>query len=151
MYNVIAQAGDLGQGTIDNIIIKPMVHRIIGALVLATFLVAVVWLVMLWIQKRPFDRIALVLLIIAQVVLVVQILAGIKLLDQGQGIFQLYVHYVAGIAPIVLFLAMSWIRFRSEVIKAKWLAIVGLISLALVAIAFTLGLMFVSQGLQALA
>ena len=47
-------------------------------------------------------------LLIAQLSLAVQVLLGIKLLDQGQGISLLYIHDVGGLIPLGAFLAAGW-------------------------------------------
>lgn len=48
-------------------------------------------------------------MIVAQVFLMVQALLGIKLLDQGLGPLQLYIHYVGGLAPLLFYMAYYWL------------------------------------------
>ena len=47
-------------------------------------------------------------MILAQVALIAQILVGVKLLDQGLGVMQLYIHYVGGLGAFFFFLLYYW-------------------------------------------
>lgn len=145
---VLAQGegdGDLGEGNIDNYIIEPDVHRIVGIIVLVAFAVLTAWLIKLALRREPYDTPALALTIAAQVVLAVQVLLGIKLLDQGMGIFQLYIHYVGGLLPLAIFLGLSWFSFRDPVRKARVLAVAVVISLLIVGMTFFIGEQFANR------
>ncbi len=105
---LLAQDSPLGDGRIDNWIISSSVHVVVGSLVLVTMTAAVGWIGWLALKGRPIDLIGKVVLAIAQIVLALQVLIGIKLLDQGQGIVQLYIHYIGGLAPMGAFLVGGW-------------------------------------------
>ncbi|MEZ5379335.1 MAG: hypothetical protein R2733_22740 [Acidimicrobiales bacterium] len=106
---VLAQsASPLGDGKIDNWIISSSVHVVVGSLVLLTMTVATGWVGWLAIKGRSLDLGGKILISVAQVVLALQVLIGIKLLDQGQGIVQLYIHYLGGLLPMGAFLAGGW-------------------------------------------
>ncbi|MEZ5230426.1 MAG: hypothetical protein R2710_28295 [Acidimicrobiales bacterium] len=95
---VLAQsAPPLGDGKIDNWIISSSVHVVVGSLVLLTMTVATGWVGWPAIKGRSLDLGGKILISVAQVVLALQVLIGIKLLDQGQGIVQLYIHYLGGL------------------------------------------------------
>ncbi len=105
---ILAQDSPLGDGRIDNYVISSSVHVVVGSLVLITMTAAVGWVGWLAIVGKPIDLVGRVLVSIAQVVLAIQVLIGIKLLDQGQGIVQLYIHYIGGLAPMGAFLVGGW-------------------------------------------
>ncbi len=102
------QAGDLGDGRIDNTIISTSVHVATGVVVLVSMTVATVLVLRHALANRAIDSPTRVALLICQLALVVQVLLGIKLLDQGQGIVQLYIHYIGGLVPLGSFLAAGW-------------------------------------------
>lgn len=112
LHLLAQQGGDLGGGRIDNVIVAPWVHRLNGALTVAALLAAAIWLTRLALRRAPFDKVGQVLVVSSQVLLVVQALLGIKLLDQGMVVVQLYIHYVGGLLPLGLFLVLGWVRFR---------------------------------------
>ncbi len=103
-----ADTGRLGDGRIDNLILDSSVHVAVGVVVLVTMTAAAIWLIRLAVSGAPIGVGARLTLIAAQVALGVQILLGIKLLDQGQGTGQLYIHYLGGLAPLGLFLGAGW-------------------------------------------
>ncbi len=102
------QADDLGDGRIDNLIIDPSAHLYTGMAVLITMTMVTVLVGRHAIRNEPLERPAHLALGAAIVALAVQVLLGIKLLDQGQGIVQLYIHYVGGLIPMGAFLAGGW-------------------------------------------
>ena len=102
------QAGDLGDGQIDNLIIESSVHVVNGVLVLLALVASTGLVLFHAYRNEPISRTAKVAILAAQVTLGVQVLLGIKLLDQGQGIVQLYIHYVGGLVPLGAFLAAGW-------------------------------------------
>ncbi len=98
----------LGDGRLDNIIISSSAHLWTGVAVLVTMTTVVVLVGRHAMRNEPVGRSTYLALFLAQVALAVQILLGIKLLDQGQGISQLYIHYVGGLIPMGAFLAGGW-------------------------------------------
>lgn len=81
---------------IDSIAVSPTVHLMTGTLTLLASILALGmtgWAV--W-QKRPFTAPIHASFIVFQLALMLQALVGIKLLDQGFGPLQLYIHYVGG-------------------------------------------------------
>ena len=103
---------------IDEIALSPEVHVIVGTLVLVSTLAAA--LVSGW-QSWRVGRLARWtqgLLIITQLVLMTQALLGIKLLDQGMGVVQLYIHYVGGLAPLFFLILLYWLPMGSPRVRA---------------------------------
>lgn len=141
---IAQQSGDLGGGKIDNFIVSPSVHRLNGGLVVASLLVAAVWLTVLAVKRRPFDRRAQVLVSVSQVFLMIQALLGIKLLDQGMGVVQLYIHYVGGMIPLGFYLIVGWIRFIDPVRRARVLAVLVDIGLVSAVMAYLIGQAYVN-------
>lgn len=105
---LLRQASDLGDGRIDNWIVSSSVHVITGIVVLVSMALATGLVVRHAVAERPIDVATRRVLFVAQVALIVQVLIGIKLLDQGQGIVQLYIHYLGGLMPLGAFLAAGW-------------------------------------------
>lgn len=143
---VIAQRGDdLGGGVIDNLIVSPSVHRLNGGLAVAALLVTAVWLTVRALRRQPFDRTSQVLIALSQVFLMVQALLGVKLLDQGMGVVQLYIHYVGGLLPLGFFLVLGWMRFDDPLRRTRVLAVVVDVSLASAAMAYFIGQAYVNR------
>lgn len=105
---LLRQAGDIGDGRIDNIIISSSAHVVSGVIVLLSMAAATGLVVRHAIRNEAVNATTRMALLIAQLSLIVQVLLGIKLLDQGQGIVQLYIHYVGGLIPLGAFLAAGW-------------------------------------------
>lgn len=146
VLHILAQQGDdLGGGVIDNLIVAPWVHRLNGGLAVATLLAAAAWLTRLALRRAPFDRTGQVLVGSSQVFLMVQALLGIKLLDQGMGVVQLYIHYVGGLLPLGLFLVLGWVRFADPVRRARVLAVAVDVSLVAAVMAFAIGQAYVNR------
>ncbi len=83
--------------------------------------------------------------IVCQLVLMLQALIGIKLLDQGMGVLQLYIHYVGGLAPLAFFLLYYWLPEKTR--NARWTATLVTGSAFLFAImAFFIGQSYVASG-----
>ncbi len=145
VLSVLAQqGGDLGGGTIDNFIVQPSVHRLNGGFVVASLLAAAVWLTILAVKRRPFDRRAQVLVVVSQVFLIIQTLLGIKLLDQGMGVVQLYIHYIGGMIPLGFYLVVGWFRFTDAVRRARVLAVLVDIGLLSAVMAYLIGQAYVN-------
>lgn len=105
---MLATESPLGDGRIDNWIIPSSVHVTVGVLVLVTMTLSLGWVGRLAMKRRAIDRIGTITLAVTQAVLGLQVLIGIKLLDQGQGIAQLYIHYIGGLIPLGAFLVGGW-------------------------------------------
>ncbi len=141
-----AQQSDIGGGKIDNFIISPSVHRANGALVVVSLLAAAVWLSRLALKRQALDRVGLGLVVASQVFLAVQVLLGIKLLDQGMGVAQLYIHYVGGLIPLGLYFVVGWIPLRDPVRRARVLAVLVDIGLVAAVMAYAIGQAYVNRG-----
>lgn len=142
---VMAQRdGDLGGGRIDNYIIQPALHQMNGVIVVVSLLAAAAWLTWLAVKHRPFDRTAQILVVVSQVFLAIQALLGIKLLDQGMGVVQLYIHYVGGLLPLGLFLVAGSLRFNDPRRRARVLAVLVDIGLVSAIMAYVIGQAYVN-------
>lgn len=146
MLALIASTSGLGDGRIDNIIIDRSAHLVSGVVVLVAMTLAFAAVARHAIRNEPIERPAFVAIGLAQISLTVQVLLGIKLLDQGQGILQLYIHYVGGLMPLGAFLVGGWVARgdtgRSSRILAGLLAIGYLSAL----MAFFIGRAYVNRG-----
>ncbi|MGI9595093.1 MAG: hypothetical protein ACR2QK_02975 [Acidimicrobiales bacterium] len=105
---VQAGTSGLGDGRIDNLIIDRSAHLVTGTVVLVTMTLATGLVLRHALRDEPVGRPAAVAIALAQVALTIQLLLGIKLLDQGQGIVQLYIHYIGGLVPLGSFLVGGW-------------------------------------------
>ena len=139
------EAGPLGDGRIDNIIIDSSVHLVTGALVLLAMTAATVLVGIHSCRNEPIDAPARLAIIAAQVVLAVQVLLGIKLLDQGQGIAQLYIHYVGGLMPLGAFLAAGWFARGDSGKSSRVLTALLLLGNVSAFMAFFIGRAFANQ------
>ncbi len=130
---------------IDRIALSPDVHQMVGGLVLlSTLLSALLTGWQAW-RYHALGRKTHWLLIVTQLILMVQALVGIKLLDQGLGVLQLYIHYLGGLAPLFLLVLLYWLPQRSPRSQA-WLtfgATVGAFVFAL--LTFTIGQYYVNN------
>jgi heme A synthase len=106
---------------IDNIIIAPSVHIAVGILVMVSTLVATIVTGLLAWRRRGVTPLAHWIMILAQVALIVQTLIGVKLLDQGLGVLQLYIHYVGGLGALFFFLLYYWFQPKTPK-RQGWLA-----------------------------
>jgi len=132
---------------IDSIIISPAVHLTIGTLVLLTN--GIVLLLSCWLafKKQPVNWLASATFILFQLVLMVQTLIGIKLLDQGLGILQLYIHYLGGLAPFFFCLLYYWLPdSKNPIAQNRRLLIVAALSLFFTLLTFTVGRTYVADG-----
>ena len=138
-------ATDVGDGVIDNIIIDSAAHRWWGLLtliVLAAAVTLLTWDVGKGRAATPSTRWSF---LAAQIALVGQALLGIKLLDQGQGIVQLYIHYIGGLIPLGAFLAGGWLARGDTPRSARILLILLVVGLASGVMAFTIGRAYVNR------
>ena len=132
---------------IDSIFLSPNIHVMTGGLVLLTSFLAFIiisWTV--W-KRKQFTTLAHMSLIVFQLSLMLQILAGIKLLDQGLGPLQLFIHYLGGLAPIGFYLIYYWFPVDDEVKKSRIVLGVTLLSVIFVIMTFTIGSMYVPGGI----
>lgn len=125
---------------IDAIWVPTSVHFVVGTLVVATSVAAVGAAGYHDVRNRPPAAWAHGLFILAQVTLAVQALIGIKLLDQGLGPLQLYIHYVGGLGPLLFYLLYYWLP--APVRARRWSA--TLVTAA--ALAFALMAYFIGQS-----
>lgn len=131
---------------IDSIILTPNTHMMIGTLVLLSSLLALIgtgWAA--WKQKR-FTALAQASLILFQVILIVQVLVGIKLLDQGFGPLQLFIHYLGGLASLGFCLFFYWLPIRQDIVKSRVAVGVAGLSVVFVMMTFAIGSMYVPGG-----
>ena len=105
---IVPADNHLGDGRIDNFIIDSSAHLVTGLIVLLTMTAATLLVGRHALRNEPVTRPSFIVMAVAQIALIVQILLGIKLLDQGQGIVQLYIHYVGGLIPMGAFLLGAW-------------------------------------------
>ena len=123
----------------DDIILSPTLHRALGDTVLTVLLATFAVVGYLAWRRRPLSRVAKGLVILSQLVLMAQALVGIKLLDQGLGVMQLYVHYLGGLGPLLFFMLTYWFPGRTPERQTRWTAaaLVGGFLFALMA--YTIG------------
>lgn len=137
-------AQELGDGVIDNIIISSSVHRLWGAITVAVLVVTVGLLTRDVARAQPTSSPTRWSFLVAQVALVVQALLGIKLLDQGQGIVQLYIHYVGGLLPLGAFMAGGWLARGDTPRSARILLVLLAVGLGSAVMAYTIGQAYVT-------
>lgn len=130
---------------IDQLALSPEVHVVVGTLVLICTLAAA--LVTGWQSWRtrmlaPWTQ---GLMIVTQLVLMAQALLGIKLLDQGLGVVQLYIHYIGGLAPLFFLILLYWLPMGSP--RARAWATFGATTAAFVfaLMAFAIGQSYVNN------
>src|SRR5690349_14577328 len=104
---------------IDKLILDPSIHVIIGGLVLVSTLVSALLVGWLAWRRQTLSRAANVALIATQLILMAQALIGIKLLDQGLGTVQIYIHYIGGLAPLMFFMLLYWLPIQRPQLKAR--------------------------------
>lgn len=138
----LRQAGDLGDGRIDNIIISSSVHLATGVVVLLSMAAATSLVVRHAIRNEAVNSTTRIALLAAQLSLIVQVLLGIKLLDQGQGIVQLYIHYVGGLIPLGAFLAAGWFARGDSPKSSRVLAVLLMVGALSAFMAFFIGRAF---------
>ena len=108
-------------------------------------LVALLWSGWRAVRNQPLGLFGNAVFIVCQAVLMIQALIGIKLLDQGLGILQLYIHYLGGLAPLAFFLVYYWLPVRLR--QARWTGmLVSGASLLFASMAFFIGRSYVASG-----
>ena len=145
MHRALLFAADgLGDGRIDNFIVGRSVHLWTGVAVLVTMTMAVALVVRHALRNESVDRQTQVAMGLAQLSLTVQVLLGIKLLDQGMGIVQLYIHYIGGLTPLGAFLAAGWFARGDSGRSSRLLALLLLIGFAAALMTFFIGRAYVN-------
>jgi len=134
-----ASSSGLGDGRIDNIIVDTSVHLTVGVIVVAAMIAATALVGRHALRAEPIGRPAGLSLVAAQIALTVQLLLGIKLLDQGQGILQLYIHYVGGMLPLGVFLIGGWFARGDDARSTRILAALLTLGSLSAVMAFTIG------------
>lgn len=132
----------LGDGNIDNFIISSSVHFWTGAAVLLTMTVLAALVLRHAAKNEPINAMTKTALLLATAALAAQILLGIKLLDQGQGISQLYIHYVGGMIPMGAFLAAGWFARGDTGRSTRALAVLIAVGYVSAIMAFFIGRSF---------
>lgn len=131
---------------IDSTIVPPSVHITVGLLVLITSVLALGvtgWAA--W-KRQDFSTRSQLSLILFQAALMVQILIGVKLLDQGLGPLQAYIHFLGGMAPIAFCLILYWLPVTNALRKSRIAAGVAALSFVFVLMTFAIGSMYVPGG-----
>ncbi len=124
---------------IDRIGVPPSVHRDIGIAVLVITFVAFLVAALFAARSRVLPGWSKPLFIGAQIVLMVQALIGIKLLDQGSGFVQLYIHYVGGLGPLLFYMLMYWFPAPDALRQSRIAALVTGAAFAFAIMAYTIG------------
>ncbi len=128
---------------IDQIWVQPAIHVWVGTIVLIATLLSIIVTLVFAIRKRPLNRWVYGILLLAQASLIIQVLIGIKLLDQGLGPLQLYIHYVGGLGAFFFYLLFYWLPQGLK--EKRWTAFALSTSGFLFAfMAFTIGSMYVA-------
>ena len=126
---------------LDNILISPTVHVVIGILVMvSTLAAAIITGVVAW-RRLGVTPLAHWSMVVAQVALIIQILIGVKLLDQGLGVLQLYIHYVGGLGAFFFFLLYYWFQPKAPT-RQGWLAF----AMSFLAFLFAIQAYFIGQA-----
>lgn len=133
---------------IDRIIIPPTFHRGFGELVMLTILVTALFLIYLAWRKQSLNGWARSLTIGSQLVLMGQALLGIKLLDQGMGTMQLYIHYLGGLGPLLFFLLLYWFPSRDAIRQTRWAALAASGALLFAILSYTIGGLYATGRLS---
>lgn len=129
---------------LDAIWVPPAVHIWSGTIVLlATFAAMVITTLQAW-RNRKLGGGGNTVMIAAQLALMVQAVIGIKLLDQGLGPLQLFIHYLGGLGPLLFFLVFYWLP--SPVRARRWTSVIVTASAFLFSLmAFGIGMSYVAS------
>lgn len=131
----------------DEVIVAPAVHSAVGGIVLLAALATTV-LTWLGVRQGRFGQPQGAALIALQIALMVQAAIGIKLLDQGLGTVQKYVHYLGGLGAVGLLMLFYWLPTRDSADRAKKAAWLSTASFAFVVMTFFIGQAFVRGELS---
>ena len=137
--------GERLEKMIDQIWLPPHIHVWAGSAVLVTTLLSVLTSFVLALQNRAANIWLYSVWLLSQVSLMVQVLIGIKLLDQGLGPLQLYIHYLGGLGA--LFFYVLWYWLPKGLREWRWtLLILSSSGFLFALMAFTIGSMYVAEG-----
>lgn len=128
----------------DDLFVSPAVHLTVGTVVLVAALAALVVAVRAAWRRQPVGRGAHMVFIVFQLSVMLQALIGIKLLDQGLGALQLFVHYLGGLAPLGFYLVYYWLRPADGAAQSRRAAVVAVASFLFVLLTFGVGSMYVA-------
>lgn len=130
---------------IDQIWIQPAVHFWAGAAVVLTTLISLIVTGIYAFRKKAVDGPIYALFLLAQLSLMVQVLIGIKLLDQGLGPLQLYIHYVGGLGALFFYILFYWLP--QNIKQRRWTAFsMSSLGFLFAIMAFGIGSSYVAQG-----
>jgi heme A synthase len=125
----------------DSFIISSSVHVILGALVMLGTLAATVVTALLAVRRQGISPTGHWVMVLAQIPLIAQALVGVKLLDQGLGAVQLYIHYVGGLGALFFFLLYYWLNPKTPS-RQGWLAF----AMSLLAFLFAVQSFFIGRA-----
>ena len=129
---------------IDQIWIQPAVHLWVGAAVLVTTLLSILIAVIYAVQNKSPNRLLYGVFLLAQLSIMLQVLIGIKLLDQGLGPLQLYIHYIGGLGAFLFYLLFYW--FPESLRQKRWTAFsMSSLSFLFAFMAFWIGSIYVAE------
>lgn len=131
---------------IDQIAVSPVFHIVTGSLALVVNLLLLIVAGRLALKKLPFTPLAQGVFILFTLVLLTQALIGVKLLDQGLGVLQLFIHYVGGLAPLAFIIILSWLPDRGPIVRSRRVAWLAALSALFVGLTFGVGSMYVPGG-----
>lgn len=130
---------------IDQIWVQPAVHFWVGALVVVTTLLSLIVTGVYALRKRAVNRTIYTVFLVTQFSLIVQVLIGVKLLDQGLGPLQLYIHYVGGLGALFFYVLFYWLP--QSVKQKRWTAFsMSSLGFLFAMMAFGIGSSYVAQG-----
>lgn len=130
----------------DELILQPAVHNAVGGLVMLAAFAAVV---LNWrgaYVLKDFGLLQRGSLIVLQIALMLQALIGVKLLDQGLGIVQKYVHYLGGLGALGLLMLFYWLPRHNAQKTSRQALGLTLASFAFVLLTFVIGGMYAKGG-----
>jgi len=126
---------------IDTIVLSPTIHIVLGVLVMVATLAAMTVTGLLAWRRTGMTATGHWAMVVAQMALALQILVGVKLLDQGLGAMQLYIHYLGGLGAFFFFLIYYWFRPKTAA-RQGWLAF----AMSLLAFLFAVQSYFIGQA-----
>lgn len=131
----------------DELIIQPALHSAVGGI---TLLAALITTILTWTahRKKTMTSTTHAALITLQILLMIQAAIGIKLLDQGMGVIQKYVHYLGGLGSVGLLMLFYWLPRRNEATSARNAAWLTTASLTFILMTFFIGQMFVKSQMN---
>jgi hypothetical protein len=107
---------------LERLVATASMHTQVGMVVVLTTFIAMVMVVWHTWKGKTINTATRISLIVAQLALMLQALIGVKLLDQGAGVMQLFVHYIGGLSPLGFFLAASWWPIEDKRLQSRVLS-----------------------------